>query len=412
MRLYLSTVKYRIYQRIIRTALGLLLVALLPHAQAQESEPFDQWLLALRADAAKQGISAATLDAALGGVTLVERVIELDRRQPEFTQTFWNYLDQRVTAARIERGRQMLVDHRELLAKIEKNYGIPPRFLVAFWGLETNYGSFLGSFPTIASLVTLAHDRRRDAFFRAQLIDALRIVDEHSVTVGEMNGSWAGAMGHLQFMPSTFRQYAVDATGDGKRDVWGSLEDAFESGANYLNRLGWQRDETWGREVKLPKGFSLDEATQGHSKSLKAWNDLGVRRADGGALPRVEISGRIILPQGHDGPAFVVYRNYDVILNWNRSINYAIAVGHLADRLNGALKISHGRGVDNRPLTRDQMLDMQRQLNALGYDAGTPDGVPGSQTRAAIRDYQRATGISADGHPSIRLLERLATSTP
>lgn len=378
------------------------------HAQLPEIAPFATWLEDLRREAAETGVSGTTLDAALAGLEPIPRVIELDRRQPEFTQTFWNYLDTRVTEQRVERGRALLEEHRRLLASVEREYGIPPRYLVAFWGLETNFGSYLGDFPVVGSLATLAYDERRSEFFRTQLLDALHIIDEGSVQAADMKGSWAGAMGHMQFMPATFRQYAVDAGGDGRRDLWNSLPDALASGANYLARLGWRPEERWGREVRLPQDFPWEQADIAIRKPIAEWAELGVKRADGSALPSTDMEGAIVLPQGYRGPVFLVYHNFDVILYWNRSINYAIAVGHLADRFAGSGEIANGRDVDNEPMTRDQSLALQRRLNELGFDAGEPDGIPGSRTKAAIRAFQRAAGLPQDGHPSAALLEQLA----
>ena len=378
------------------------------HAQTPDALSFAAWLEQLRREAAETGVSVTTLDSALAGLEPNPRVIELDRRQPEFTQTFWNYLDTRVTEQRIERGRALLEEHRGLLASVEREYGIPPRYLVAFWGLETNFGSYMGDFPVVGSLATLAYDERRSEFFRSQLLDALHIIDEGSVQAANMKGSWAGAMGHMQFMPATFRQYAVDASGDGRRDLWNSLHDALASGANYLGRLGWRPDERWGREVRLPEDFPWEKADIAIKKPIAEWAELGVRRADGAALPGADMEGAIVLPQGHRGPAFLVYHNFDVILYWNRSINYAIAVGHLADRFAGLGEIANGRDVYNEPITRDQSLALQRRLNELGFDAGEPDGIPGSRTKAAIRAFQREAGLPQDGHPSADLLEQLA----
>jgi membrane-bound lytic murein transglycosylase B len=317
-------------------------------------------------------------------------------------------MSKRVGEGRIERGRELLAEHRPMLERIEADYGVQPRFLVAFWGLETNFGDYLGSFQVIDALATLAYDQRRADFFRAQLLDALRIVEQGHVEAASMKGSWAGAMGHLQFIPSTFVGHAVDRTGDGRKDIWDSLPDVFASGSNYLANLGWEGDELWGREVVLPDGFDLSQASLSVRKPLDAWAEMGVRKASGQPLSTpAGMQGSIVLPQGQAGPAFLVYENFRHILSWNRSINYAIAVGHLADRIVGLPPIRHGRDVDNRPLSFDQAEDMQRLLNRLGFDAGPVDGVPGSQTRAAIRDFQQAQGLPADGHPSVSLLERL-----
>jgi membrane-bound lytic murein transglycosylase B len=374
----------------------------------ERSAAFDRWLRDLKAEAAQAGIARATLDRALAEVAPIERVIELDRRQPEFTQTFWGYYGKRVTEQRVERGRKLLREHRGLLRAVAADYGVQPRFLVAFWGLETNFGDYLGAFPVIGALATLAYDERRSDFFRTQLLHALRIVDRGHVTPERMVGSWAGAMGQLQFLPSTFVNHAVDRTGDGRKDIWRSLPDVFASGANYLSNLGWEGDERWGREVRLPDGFDWRLAQLDVRKPLDAWAELGVRKASGAPLETpAGMQGSIVLPQGHEGPAFLVYENFRHILSWNRSINYAIAVGQLADRIVGLPGIRHGRQVDDRPLSFDQAERLQRLLNKLGYDAGPVDGVPGSQTRAAIRRYQLDAGRPADGHPSVDLLERL-----
>lgn len=379
-----------------------------PGARADEGdEAFRAWLQDVRREAREQGISEATLDTALDGVAPIRRVIELDRRQPEFTRTFGDYLERRVTPARIARGRRLLDKHRELLQAVRADYGVQPRFLVAFWGLETNFGDHLGSFPVIPAVATLAYDDRRGDFFRAQLLDALRIVEQGHIAADRMMGSWAGAMGHLQFIPSTFVAHAVDADGDGRKNIWADLRDVFASGANYLSDVGWKGDEIWGREVRLPDGFDWSLARLSVRKPIAAWAAMGVRRADGRALPRADMAGSIVLPQGHQGPAFLVYDNFRAIMRWNRSINYAVAVGHLADRIIGLPPLRTGGEADDTPLRREQALEIQRLLNALGFEAGEPDGIPGPKTRAAIRAFQRAQGRPADGHPSPALLKAL-----
>ncbi len=370
---------------------------------------FSVWLNTLRAEALEQGISTSTLDSALADIEPVERVIELDRRQPEFTQTFWNYIDARVTNWRIKKGRVMLKKHRRLLKQVEAQYGVPPRYLVAFWGLETNFGNNLGTFPTVASLATLAYDPRRSAFFRMQLLDALRIVDRGHVAPASMLGSWAGAMGHLQFMPATFIAYASDADNDGKKDIWDNLTDVFASGANYLSSVGWRHGELWGREVRLPSDFDWELAQLQNKKSVARWAALGVTRADRTPLPqRNDILGAIVLPQGHKGPAFLVYENFETMLHWNRSINYAITVGHLADRIIGLPTLRTGREADNRNLSREQALELQQELNAMGFNVGKPDGIIGARTRHAVRNYQKKVGLPADGHPSISILRTIS----
>ena len=258
----------------------------------------------------------------------------------------------------------------------------------------------------IASLVTLAHDSRRSAFFRGQLLDALKILDEGHISVDRMSGSWAGAMGQLQFIPSTFVNFAVDFDGDGKRDIWNSLPDIFASAANYLSQEGWRGDETWGREVTLPAGFDFSQASLDISKPLSEWSDRhGIRTASGKALPTADIKASMILPSGHRGPAFLTYKNYRTILIWNRSILYALAVGHLADRIAGGPALASLP--EEKAISLKAIEEMQALLNAKGFDAGKPDGLVGRQTRAALSAYQRSIGVPADGYPTLDLIERL-----
>ncbi|MEW5703323.1 MAG: lytic murein transglycosylase [Pseudomonadota bacterium] len=297
------------------------------------AEEFSAWLSALRAEALEKGIRAEILDAALKDAAPIERVIELDRSQPEFTLTFDEYLARVVPAARIEKGREKLRENRDILTAISKRYGVQPRFLVAFWGIETDFGRLTGGFSVIRALVTLAYDGRRSAFFRKELIAALHILNEGHIAPDAMTGSWAGAMGQTQFMPTTFRQAAVDYDGDGRRDVWTSWADALASAANYLAQSGWRGDETWGRRVRLPEGFDASLVGLGVTKSVEAWQAMGVRRANGADLPKAEISGSIVLAKDGRGPAFLVYSNYRAILTWNRSTFFAVAVGTLADRI-------------------------------------------------------------------------------
>lgn len=374
---------------------------------AQQEDGFRVWLDGVRQEALSRGISRTTLDKALNLTRPLDRVLELDQRQPEFVDTFWNYVDKRINAERIKKGRDLLDIYQPLFIGIENNLKVPPRFLVAFWALETNFGQNTGGFPVIAALSTLAYDTRRADFFRNELLAALEILDAGHIDVAEMKGSWAGAMGQMQFMPSTFKHYAVDADKDGRADLWNSLPDALTSAANYLNRIGWQEDEIWGREVKLPKGFDWRLAGLETKKTVKTWAALGVEQADGDALPPSYSQGSVLLPQGHEGPAFLVYRNFDVIMSWNRSINYALSVALLADRLRGMPGIRYGRQADNRRMTRDEAIEMQTRLNRLGFDTGKVDGVIGARSRLAVRQFQEAAKLPADGYASLTLLEHL-----
>jgi membrane-bound lytic murein transglycosylase B len=325
----------------------MLLVMLLMFSMSSTSssalENFDEWLAGLRTDAIARGISVDTLDAALKGLKPVPRVIELDRRQPEFTQGFREYLNSRVSENRIKTGRRLLRENSDLLEKIGAKYGVQPRFLVAIWGLETNFGTYTGGFQVIDSLATLAYDERRSSFFRKELLNALAIIDEGHIKAPDMNGSWAGAMGQVQFMPSSFARFAVDADGDGRKDIWNSLPDIFESAANYLAGSGWNRGYIWGREVKLPSDFKAETTGLDTEKTLAGWQELGIRLKDGRDLPSEDIKASIIMPAGDDGPALLVYENYRAIMKWNNSHNYAISVCHLADRLIGKGPLQ-GRG--------------------------------------------------------------------
>ncbi|HMM47834.1 MAG TPA: lytic murein transglycosylase [Thiobacillaceae bacterium] len=362
---------------------------------------FEAWLADFRAEAAASGISKPTLDAALTGITPVERIVALDRGQPEFVQTFSDYVVRRLTPRRVEEGRFQLETHAALLDAVEQRYGVPKSVLVALWGLETNYGSVKGSLNIPASLATLAYDGRRGKFFRGQLLDALRIIDAGHVAAADMTGSWAGAMGHMQFMPSTFRAYAVDGDGDGRIDVWGSLPDAMYSAANYLKRAGWRADVPVAFQVRLPENFDWGEARIGHRLPASTWAARGVTCMSGDALPAAGVAA-IVLPQGRQGPALMVFDNFDVVMDWNRSQNYALAVSLLADQLAGGdgLIVVGGAEV----LSVSQLTALQQALNELGFDAGPPDGLLGPRTQTAIRHYQVMQRLPVDGYPSPELL--------
>lgn len=377
--------------------------------QAQEDRPpFRDWLETLRAEALDEGISAETLDRVLPSIEEpVERVVELDRSQPEFMQTFSGYMRNRISDARIDRGRALLEEHSELFARIQAEYGVQPHYLVAFWALESNFGDFTGGFSVVNALATLAYDPRRSGFFRRELITALRIIDQGHIAHEQMSGSWAGAMGQCQFMPSTFQRYAVDGDGDGRIDIWNSLPDIFASAGNFLSESGWRGDERWGREVLLPDDFDYTLTGTGVRKSVAEWSALGVRRTDGNPLGNIQdMEGSILLPAGADGPAFIGYNNFRTTLVWNRSNFYAISVGHLADRFMGGGPMVN-MTEEERALSRDEVIEMQETLNELGHNAGEADGIPGSQTRAAIRKFQSDNGLPTDGYASYELLTTL-----
>ena len=316
-------------------ALGL--SGLWPSAGHANTTDFATWLEALRREARQKGLSQRTIDDALSNVAPIARVLELDRRQPETTLTFDQYIGRVVNDARADTARQRIVENRELLLQVSNRFNVQPRFIVALWAIETDFGRITGGFPVIEALATLAYDGRRSAFFREELLNALRIIERTGVRARDMKGSWAGAMGQSQFMPSSYLAYATDFDGDGEADIWNSRADVFASIANYLSKVGWRASETWGRQVRLPAGFDPalidDRQLKKGSKTLVEWQALGVRKSDGSALPQREVSGWIVQPGGSDGPAFLVYPNYRALLNWNRSLFFATAVGYLADRI-------------------------------------------------------------------------------
>ncbi|MDA8230097.1 MAG: lytic murein transglycosylase [Magnetospirillum sp.] len=302
---------------------------------ADEAPPppkdFGAFLADVEAEAAAKGIRPETL-AALHGVRPIDRIIELDRKQPEFTVTFAQYLGRVVSPQKVAQGRRMLAENRALLAQIEKRYGVQPRFVVALWGIESDYGRLTGNYPVITALATLAWDGRRSAYFRGELMNALEIVDKGNIGADAMIGSWAGAMGQCQFMPSTFLKYAQDFDGDGRRDIWSDRGDVLASAANYLAGLGWKDDETWGRAVTLPRHFDKALANLKVKKTLAEWSRLGVRSADGKPLPRRALEASIVFAED-GGPAFLVYDDFRAVMKWNHSTFFALAAGHLADRI-------------------------------------------------------------------------------
>ena len=363
----------------------------------------------LQSRALGQGLDRSLVSDALGAVEFQPRVIELDRDQPEFRQSFSAYLRARVSEARVNRGRELLARHRGLLERLTREYGVPGHYLVSFWGMETNFGSYLGTMPTLDSLATLACDPRRSEFFTDELITALKLLEREGLTPEIMRGSWAGAMGHTQFMPSAYIRHAVDGDGDGKIDLWNSEVDALTSAANYLAGLGWQRGERWGREVRLPDDFPFQRSGLRNRAPLANWRELGVRRADGQPLPPADMQGSVIVPMGHRGPAFLVYDNFEVIMKWNRSQAYAIAVGHLADRIAGGGRLRADLPPVETAPSRSQIERLQRGLIAQGFDPGEVDGAMGPATRAALRAFQQAHGLVADGYPGPDILEALDT---
>ena len=301
-------------------------------AQAAQKE-FGLWLEELKAEAKSKGISQPIIDEAFKNVKFKEKIIKLDRKQPEVTQTFQQYMSKRLPKSLVDAGKKRLRENLAELEKVAAKYGVQPRFIVALWGVETRYGRYTGGFNVVEALTTLAYDNRRAAYFRKELFFALQILEEGHIKPSDMKGSWAGAMGQSQFMPSSFLNFAVDHNGDGKRDIWKTKPDVFASAANYLAQSGWRGDQTWGREIKLPAGFNPELISLKVQHPMQYWQDLGVRKADGTDLPARQLMGSLVQPRGGNGQTFLVYNNYRTILKWNRSTYFAMSVGHLADKI-------------------------------------------------------------------------------
>lgn len=386
--------------------LGCMILLAAAQAVAAEDAQLSNWLSQLTQEARQQHISDAAITQTLHDAQYLPDVIVLDRAQPEFISPFLTYLAKRVTTEKIAKGRAMLTKHAALLTQIEAQYGVPPTILMAFWGLETNYGKNKGHYDLASTLMTLAYEGRRASFFRSQLFDAMRIVDAGHQRASRLIGSWAGATGHLQFMPSTFLKYGVDADIDGRVDVWDSLPDAFSSAANYLSRIGWQQDQPVAVEVHLPEAFDYGTAQLSIRQPSALWAQAGVVQADGEPLPAFEHVA-IILPQGWLGPAFAVGDNFDAIMQWNRSVNYALAVAYLAEQLQADKPLILGADAPSEPISFNQIWALQAKLNALGFDSGAPDGFPGLKTQAAIRRYQIKHQLPADGYASTALLKQV-----
>ncbi|MFW6278341.1 MAG: lytic murein transglycosylase [Halorhodospira sp.] len=379
------------------------LVALSP---AASGEAFEACVDDLREALVEQGHDPELVTETLDGVEQLERIIELDRQQPEFVQTFWEYLDARLTEERIEQGRAMLDAHEQLLWQLYADFGVSPRYLVALWGMETHYGSHFGEVPIVDAITTLVCEGRRESFFFEELEATVALLEDGRLEHESLRGSWAGAMGHTQFMPSTLREHAVDYDGSGHIDLRGSIPDALASAANYLRRIGWDPEIRWGREVQLTEAFGFEHLGLDEPLPLSEWQRLGVRRADGSDLPESDLEAALLLPMGRHGPAFLVYDNFRKIRRWNASTSYALAVGLLADRIDGQPGLQADRP-DLAALRRTELKTVQEQLQARGYDIGSADGLLGPQTRTAIRSYQQEEGLPADGYPTRALLERL-----
>ncbi|MCK0154178.1 lytic murein transglycosylase [Alcanivorax sp. S6407] len=367
---------------------------------------FRQCVAGLQDDAIAAGLPEQLVKENLAAVSLNEKVIELDRSQPEFTSSFADYYTRRVSDTRIATGRERYQELQPLLRELTRTYGIPGHYLVSFWGLETNYGGYLGYIPTLDALATLTCEGRRGEYFKGELFNALRILQAGDVDLKNMQGSWAGAMGQTQFMPAIFLRYAIDHDGDGRRNLWGSRADALASAANFLRDLGWEKEQRWGREITLPANFDYSLTGLGVKRSLAEWSKMGVRMPNGSALPAADMQASVIVPSGHNGPAFLAYQNFRVIMGWNRSVAYALAVGRLADRIAGAGELSVAP-VPAPRLNREQVTLLQQTLNQLGHEAGAEDGLLGPGTRKALARYQQSKGMVADGFPDENVLTQI-----
>ncbi|BAI72393.1 lytic murein transglycosylase [Azospirillum sp. B510] len=373
---------------------------------AQQPASFPEWLAALRVEALGQGIRPQTFDRAFQRVKLSDRVVELDSSQPEFTRQVWQYLDSAVNEKRVQDGRQKLQEQGALLSRISRRTGVPGEILVAFWGVESDFGKSTGNFPVIDALTTLAFEGRRAAYFRSELLAALRILDSGDIAPERMTGSWAGAMGQTQFMPTVFLRNAVDEDGDGHRDIWGSMPDVLASTAKFVLANGWRPGEPWGQEVSLPDGFPYDQAELSVTKPLSEWRRLGVRPLDGGELAG-DAPASVLVLAGHRGPAFLVRDNFRAIMRYNPSTSYSLAVALLADRMTGKPGVRGSWPREEQALSKDERIDLQQRLAALGMEPGTADGIVGANTRNAVRRFQASVGEIPDGFATKALLDRL-----
>ena len=369
------------------------------------SHSFEEFLDQVRKSATEQGVSKSTIDKAFFELTPRPSAIASDKAQAEFNQNFWHYVNKRVSKVRLNNGKDTLKKNASLLSKTSEKYGVPAYVIVAFLGLESNYGNYMGSESLIRSLATLAYDKRRSKFFTRELIAVLKLMDKKTIPF-DATGSWAGAMGAVQFMPTNVIAYGVDANNDGKVDLWNEKADIYASAANFLNKLGWKKGEKWGREALIPKNFDYQLTGLNNEKTVNEWAALGVRRGNNSNLPKSNFKASLIVPMGHRGPAFLVYRNFDTIMGWNRSILYALSVAYLSDRLNGNAKLS-AKTIDEPLLSKEDIMQIQNTLNLLGYDTGTPDGMVGPKTRQAARKFQSDIGLIADGYVGYELFQQL-----
>ncbi|MGC8201492.1 lytic murein transglycosylase [Aliiroseovarius sp. PTFE2010] len=372
--------------------------------RASANAGFDRWIEGFKSRARAKGISNSTLNTSFRAVRYNTGVIQKDRHQSEFTKQIWDYLDSAASPTRIKNGQAALRRHSRVLDQIEARYGVDKEVVAAVWGLESAYGEHRGDIPIIEALATLAYDGRRGKFFEAQLIAALQIIQAGDVAPRNMTGSWAGAMGHTQFIPTSYLAYAVDFTGDGKRDIWSdNPADALASTAAYLARFGWRLGQPWGVEVRLPRGFDYSQASRSITRSPGQWAQLGVTGLDGQAVPNYG-KASILLPAGSAGAAFMIFDNFAVIEKYNKADAYVIGVGHLSDRLRGGPPIQASWPRGYKPISFAQKKEMQRLLRRKGFELEKIDGIIGPNTINAIRAFQRSAGVTPDGYASQELL--------
>jgi membrane-bound lytic murein transglycosylase B len=374
---------------------------------ASAAQSFAQWVESFWPTAKAAGITRATYDRAFQGLTPDPKVIEAANFQPEYVKPIGEYMDRVVSDKRIEAGRLKLTENKELLDALEARYGVDRHVIVAIWGVESNFGTQPGDMNVIRSLATLLYSGTKATFAKPQLITALKILQRGDITLELMNGSWAGAMGHTQFIPTTYQSYAVDYDGDGKRDIWGDVPDALASTASYLKVSKWRTGESWGYEVQLPKGVDPKKMSETTSRSLGDWQKLGFVRANGEAFPRAGDKATLFAPAGADGPVFLVLNNFRTILRYNTAKSYALAVGHLSDRLRGDAPFVHAWPTDENHLALDQRVELQRLLVSKGLLVGDADGVIGPATLEAVKTYQRSKGLPVDGFPTLTILQSL-----
>jgi membrane-bound lytic murein transglycosylase B len=376
--------------------------------EARADAKFEAFIQTLWPKAKAAGISRSLFDAAFAGITDPDpAVLKLAQTQPEFTSTTSAYLEKAVTPIRIDTGKQMKIQEATLLSAIEKKYGVDRHILLGIWGMESNFGKDEGSMSVMRSLATLIYAGRKKDYAREQLIAAFRILQKGARTPDNFKGSWAAAMGHTQFIPTSYLSYAVDWTGDGKKDIWGSKEDALASTANYLAKAGWKSDRPWGWEVSLPKDFNKALIGRTKWRAVAEWMKLGIKPASGGDFSAKQADAFVMIPQGIDGPAFLVTRNFMAIMDYNLSHSYALAVGHLGDRIRGGGPFVGSWPEINVDLTFAQRVDLQKRLSRLGFETGGSDGRFGARTYEAIIAYQKGAGLPLDGKPSLKLLEHM-----